>query len=171
MLPSGLQDSFYLFISLEIPPQIPFLSTWLQNSKWDRIGSGLLFCLENIHTNTSLKKGPRYDWQFSDFFPWTCLIAASGGCCSWEQRLAAVRASLQQPCETLELQQVTLWVGSPLLTAQAQGSLHGGCSLPLCPRQLTLLHFADLLLSAMCWVEHLLFHFWFPVWSWHEASL
>lgn len=99
MLPSGLQDSFYLFISLEIPPQIPFLSTWLQNSKWDRIGSGLLFCLENIHTNTSLKKGPHYDWQFSDFFPLNLfdsslqrlLQLGAEACCSQSQPAATLQ--------------------------------------------------------------------------------
>lgn len=102
MLPSGLQDSFYLFISLKIPPQIPSLSTWLQSSKWDRVGSGHLFYLENIHTITSLKKWLCYGWQLSDFFPCICLIAASSGCCSWEQRLTAATVSLQGPSKTLE---------------------------------------------------------------------
>lgn len=57
---------------------------------------------------------------FRFFFPCICLIAASSGCCSWEQRLAAVRVSLQEPSKTLEhlpqLQQVTPWDGSPLHT-------------------------------------------------------
>lgn len=118
MLLSRLQHSFYLFISLKIPPQIPSLSTWLQSSKWDRVGNGLLFCLENIHTITSLKKWLCYDWQFSDFFACIWLIEASSSCCSWEQRLAAVRVSLQDPVKTLDhlpqLQQVTPWDGSPL---------------------------------------------------------
>lgn len=111
----------------------------------------------------------------SDFFPCICLIAASRGCCSWEQRLAAARVSLQEPSKTLEclpqLQEVTPWAGSSLHTDQDQGSLHWECTLPLCPWLLMLLRCAALLLSALCWVECPLSLSWLSVWSWHGASL
>lgn len=111
MLPSGLQHSCYLFISLQIPPQIPSLSTWLQRSKWDRVGS-VAFVLLGKHSHHNFFEEMAVLWlTVFRLFPCICLIAASSGCCSQEQRLAAVRVSLQEPSKTLEhlpqLQEVT----------------------------------------------------------------
>ena len=53
-------------------------------------------------------------------FSCICLIAAFSSCCSWEWRLAAVRASLQEPSRTLEHlpqpEEMTPWDGAPLHT-------------------------------------------------------
>lgn len=129
MLPSGLQHSCYLFISLQIPPQISSLSTWLQRSKWDRVGS-VAFVLLGKHSHHNFFEEMSVLWlTVFRFFPCICLIAASSGCCSREQRLAAVRVSLQEPSKTLEhlpqLQEVTGQFSPAHCQEQARGSLHG----------------------------------------------
>lgn len=177
MLPAGLQHSSYLFISPKIPPQIPSLSTWLQSSEWDRVGSVPFVLLgKPSHHHFFGEMAALWLTVFRfQIFPCICLMAAFSGCCSWGWRLAAVRASPQEPSRTLEhlLEEVTPWGGAPLHTDRPK-SKHGkrvtphgcahGCS--------CWYRCAELLLSGMGWLECLLFHFWLIDWplTWTPAT-
>lgn len=103
---------------------------------------------------------------FDSSLQWLLQPGAEAGCC--QSQPAGTQQDLGAPASATGGNRIVLPCTLP---GASPRTFAWGCTSPLCPRLLTLLHCAGLLLSGMGWVECLLFHFWFPGWSWHEASL